>query len=203
MTKRGRPASFDRDEALQQAMQVFWEYGYEGASMTQLREAMGGLCAPSLYAAFGSKEALFREAVARYRSEESPLWLDSLQQPTARAAIETMLRNAAICYSTPGKPRGCLIDLGGRRGTADSESVQAYLRECRLDSAERIRQRLLRGMAEGDLPATAPVEALTTFYATVLQGLSVQACDGATREAMLAVVDCAMGAWQGMVPADT
>ena len=201
MNKRGRPTSFDRDDALHKAMKVFWEYGYEGASMAQLREAMGGLCAPSIYAAFGSKEALFREAVARYQSEESPLWLDALQQVTARDAIETMLRSAAICYSTPGKPRGCLIDLGTMNTAADSRGVQEYLRDCRRDSADRIRQRLLQGQVEGDVPAQADIEALTVFYTTVLQGLSVQASDGASREAMLTVVSCAMGAWQGMVPA--
>ncbi|GAB3245371.1 TetR/AcrR family transcriptional regulator [Chitinimonas naiadis] len=201
MNKRGRPTSFDRDDALRKAMKVFWEYGYEGASMNQLKEAMGGLCAPSIYAAFGSKEALFREAVARYQAEESPLWLDALQQATARGAIETMLRSAAICYSTPGKPRGCLIDLDIRSTTTDSHGVQAYLRECRRNSADRLRQRLLQGQADGDVPQQADIEALTAFYTTVLQGLSVQASDGASREAMLTVVACAMGAWQGMVPA--
>jgi AcrR family transcriptional regulator len=193
MGKRGPPPSFDRAEALRQAMNVFWEHGYEGATISQLKEAMGGLCAPSIYAAFGSKEALFREAVELYRADSQRIW--GGEQPTARGAIETLLRNAVIRYSTPGQPRGCMVDLGTTLSSPSNRGIQDYLRSCRHEAAGRIRARLQRGIAEGDLDARTDVEALTAFYTTVLQGLSTQASDGATRQTMMAAVDCAMAAW--------
>ncbi|ADO68652.1 TetR/AcrR family transcriptional regulator [Stigmatella aurantiaca] len=193
MGKRGPAPSFDRGEALRSAMNVFWEFGYEGATISHLKEAMGGLCAPSLYAAFGSKEALFREAVELYRTDSLRFWGD--EQPTARGSIETLLRNAAIRYSTPGQPRGCMVDLGTMLSSPSSRSIQHYLRTCRHEATEKIRARLQRGIAEGDLDPRTNVEALTAFYTTVLQGLSTQANDGASRETMMAAVDCALAAW--------
>ncbi|PTL82812.1 TetR/AcrR family transcriptional regulator [Vitiosangium sp. GDMCC 1.1324] len=195
MAKRGRPASFDREEALRRAMEVFWEVGYESATMSQLKAAMGGLCSPSVYAAFHSKEALFREAVELYRTEARHLGRDALNAPTARGAIENMLRSAVISYSSQGKPRGCLVNLGVMNCSPESRGVQDFLRACRQEAVEVIRARLRRAVEEGELAPEVEVEALAVFYTTVLQGLSTQAHDGASREVLMAIVDCAMSAW--------
>ncbi|MFC4157880.1 TetR/AcrR family transcriptional regulator [Chitinimonas lacunae] len=197
MGKRGPRPCFDRDEALQRALEVFQNFGYEGATMARLKEAMGGLCAPSVYAAFGSKEAMFREAVERYRREKQPLWGEG--QPTAREAIATLLRNAAMLFSSPDGPRGCLVHLSNAYSSPGSEAVQEYLRSCRQEDKERILQRIQRGVIEGDLDPQTDICALASFVLTVLQGLSLQAVDGASQRCMLSTVDCAMAAWDALV----
>lgn len=111
MTGRGRPRGFDRDRALEQALRVFWEHGYQGASMTALTSAMG-IKSPSLYAAYGSKEELFREALALYAATEGSYTRRALdEQPTARASVEAALRDNAAAYTDPATPRGCLVIL--------------------------------------------------------------------------------------------
>ncbi|XXX66056.1 TetR/AcrR family transcriptional regulator [Sorangium sp. So ce128] len=196
MVGRGRPRSFDRDAALRRAMEVFWERGYEGTSLSDLTAAMG-INSPSLYAAFGCKEALFREAVALYSEVEGAATNRAMSdEPTARRAVEAMLRGNVEGYATPGKPSGCMIVLAATLGTPENERVRAYLAGCRRAALDALRSRLDRGVAEGDVPAGTDTAALAAFYTTVLQGLSLQARDGASREALQAIVDCAMAAWE-------
>ncbi|NMO14160.1 TetR/AcrR family transcriptional regulator [Pyxidicoccus fallax] len=203
MATRGRPRHFDRDAALREAMQVFWEKGYEGASLSDLTSAMG-IKAPSLYAAFGCKEALFREAVELYTSLEGGATNRALRDvPTAREAIEAMLRDNVREYANPGKPSGCMIVLAAVSGTTENEGVRQFLAEQRKAAIADIQQRLERGIAEGELPRGTDTEAMAGFYATVLHGLSIQARDGATLEAMTAIVDCAMAAWDSLVKRGT
>lgn len=201
MTGRGRPRSFDREEALQRAMELFWKVGYEGATLTDLQAAMGGIAAPSFYAAFGSKEAVFREAVALYHQTVGTTVLGALTEaPTARASIEAMLRAAVEALCRPGKPRGCLLVLGAVNCAREHRDVQDHLRDLRLLRQKYIRRRLARGVAEGDLPRGRDLAALASFYATVLDGLALQARDGASLKALRATVRCAMAAWDGLGP---
>ncbi|WP_437306380.1 TetR/AcrR family transcriptional regulator [Sorangium sp. So ce388] len=198
MAGRGRPRSFDRAAALRRAMEVFWERGYEGTSLSDLTTAMG-INSPSLYAAFGCKEALFREAVSLYNEVEGAAVARAMrEEPTARRAVEAMLRGNAEAYVSPGKPSGCMIVLAATLGTQESEAVRSHLAEVRRGALVELQRRLDRGVAEGDLPAGTDTAALAAFYTTVLQGLSIQARDGASREALLAVVDCAMAAWDAL-----
>ena len=195
MAERGRPRAFDREEALRRAMTVFWARGYEGASVGDLTEAMG-INKPSLYAAFGCKEDLFREAIALYDAVESePIRCALDEELTARAAVEAVLRHNAQAYPNPDKPRGCMIVLSSLLGTPESEEVRRFLTETRKAGEDALRQRVERGIAEGDVPAGADARKIAAFYTTVIQGLSVQARDGASTEALNAIVDCAMAAW--------
>ncbi|MCP9624306.1 TetR/AcrR family transcriptional regulator [Nocardia otitidiscaviarum] len=195
MAERGRPRAFDRDIALRRAMEVFWEHGYEGASMTDLTTAMG-INSPSLYAAFGGKEALFREAVALYGRTEGGLTERALrEEPTARAAIEAMLRDNARSYTTPGSPRGCMVVLAGSTYTTRNTAVRDFLIDMRRCTTEDIRRRLERGVADGDLPPDTDIDALAAFYATVLYGLSIQARDGVDDRELQRSIDTAMAAW--------
>ncbi|XXX56001.1 TetR/AcrR family transcriptional regulator [Sorangium sp. So ce124] len=196
MVGRGRPRSFDRSAALRRAMEVFWERGYEGTSLSDLTAAMG-INSPSLYAAFGCKEALFREAVALYTEVEGATTNRALRdEPTARGAVEAMLRGNVEGYVTPGKPSGCMVVLAATLGTPENERVRSYLAGCRRAALDALRRRLDRGVVEGDVPAGTDTAALAAFYTAVLQGLSLQARDGASREALQAIVDCAMAAWE-------
>jgi AcrR family transcriptional regulator len=193
-SRRGRPRGFDREAALRRAMEVFWERGYEGTSIGELTRSMG-INAPSLYAAFGSKERLFREAVAHYDSHDGSISERALrEQPTARAAIEAMLRENADLYADPATPTGCMVVLGATTWTPHNEDVRSYLAGLRRKIFELIRERLEHAVEAGELATGTDVSALADFYNTVLEGLSIQARDGASREAMHAIVDCAMAA---------
>jgi AcrR family transcriptional regulator len=174
---------------------VFWELGFEGASMAALTGAMG-INAPSLYACFGSKEALFQEAVTRYQDEENVRVRALLEQaPTARAAIEAMLRGQATAFVQPNMPRGCMVVLSDTNAGPEHASVRTLLQKRRNESRAKIEARIQRGIADGDVPAGADTKAAATFYMAILQGLSLQARDGASRAAMQRIVDGAMGAW--------
>jgi AcrR family transcriptional regulator len=195
--RRGRPRAFDREAALRRAMEVFWERGYEGTSISELTRAMG-INSPSLYAAFGSKEELFREAVALYDTvDEGSATERALREaPTARGAVEAMLRANADIYADPGNPSGCMVVLGSTTWTPRNEDVRSYLAGLRHKTFELIRARLERGVEAGELPPGTDVEALAAYYNTVLEGLSIQARDGASRETMHAIIDCAMATWE-------
>jgi AcrR family transcriptional regulator len=174
---------------------VFWERGYEGTSISELTAAMG-INAPSLYAAFGSKEELFCEAVKLYDTLEGSVTERALREAaTARAAVEAMLRDNADVYTDPEKPSGCLIVLGATTWTPHNESVRDYLAGLRRQTLEAIRDRLKRGIADGDFPPHTDVDALAAYYNTVLEGLSIQARDGTSRRTMHAIIDVALAGW--------
>lgn len=201
MATRGRPRSFDRDAALRSAMKTFWKSGYEGASMADLTGAMG-INSPSLYAAFGSKEGLFREAAALYLATEDAKSKAILEgEQTARAAIHAMLRNSVANLARPGFPHGCMLILGDSNATPENDGVRQYLCQRRRDIQAGLETRLKRGIAAGDVPAGTDIKAMAAFYMTVLQGLSLRARDGAAREAMAGVVESAMAAWDSLLKA--
>lgn len=196
--RRGRPRSFDRAEALRRAMMAFWTNGYDGTSMSDLVAAMG-INSPSIYAAFGSKETLFYEAVTLYRATDGTrIWSATMAAPSARAAIETMLRASAEEFTEPDKPKGCLIVLGAIHADDTNESVCHKLREYRAESMATLAMLLRRGIASGELKSTTDCWGVATFYITIQQGMSIQARDGASRPALLAVTECAMAAWSAL-----
>lgn len=199
MARRGRPRAFDRDAALQSAMELFWAVGYEAATLEDLQAAMGGIAPPSFYAAFGSKERLFREVVELYRATVGRGPAEALEgHSTAREAIEAMLAEAARSFCTPGKPRGCLLVSGAMSCSRGSQGVHDQLLELRRLAPEAIRRRLERGIEDGDLPQDLDLEPIASFYATVLYGLAVRARDGATDESLMAAVRGAMAAWDAL-----
>jgi AcrR family transcriptional regulator len=200
MARRGRPRSFDREDALRRAMEVFWALGYEGATLTGLQEAMGGITAPSFYAAFGSKEDLFREAVELYsKTLGVPMVKALAEEPTARASLEALLQAAVEAFCRPGKPRGCLLVLGAINSMPANKSVRDHLRGLRARRQKVIQERLQRGVAEGELPSSLDLGALASFYTTVVDGLAIQARDGASRKTLTFAVRCAMAAWDTVV----
>ncbi|SSW70018.1 TetR/AcrR family transcriptional regulator [Achromobacter agilis] len=176
-------------------MRTFWAQGYEGTSIQDLVDAMG-VNKPSLYATFGCKEEIFREAVDLYDRVEGRATSQSLGvASTAREAVETMLRSNARAYVVDEGPRGCMIVLSSLLGAPENESVRAFLADNRSDGETTLRNRLAQGIAEGDLPAFADVDQLAAFYTTVLEGLSIQARDGASAAKLNMIIDAAMLAW--------
>jgi AcrR family transcriptional regulator len=196
---RGRPRAFDRTEALRQAMTVFWERGYEGASISDLSAAMG-ISSPSLYAAFGCKEQLLREAVALYNEIEGADIAAALRRlPTAREAIAEVLRRNAVAYTDPGKPTGCMIVLTATTYTEGNRAVHDHLADWRMSLERDFRERLERGIADGDVPAGADAATIAAFYNTVNHGMAIQARDGTDRPTLSAVAEAAIAAWDGLV----
>jgi AcrR family transcriptional regulator len=197
MAKRGRPLSFDRDKALESALELFWAKGYEGATLEELLAAMGGLSPPSFYNAFGSKEKLFREAADLYvRTVGEPSARTIQHGDTARESIELMLRATVASVSKPGKPHGCFMVLGATNCSAAGEGAQEYLRNIRKRGPRMIKQRLDQAVAEGELAPGLDTAAIAAFYAAVVHGVGVQAGDGVGRAALMAAVDGAMAAWE-------
>jgi TetR/AcrR family transcriptional regulator, copper-responsive repressor len=192
---RGRPLSFDRDAALERAMHVFWERGYEAASIADLTAAMG-ITPPSLYTAYGDKEKLFLEAIERYGKGPGSYVQRALdEEPTARRAIQRILEEAAEELTEACHPLGCMMVMATTNCSVAAEHIQTALVNRRALGVAMMQARIQRGLDEGELPAATDANALANFYATVYQGMSMQAKDGATRESLLASVEMAMRSW--------
>jgi AcrR family transcriptional regulator len=190
----GRPRAFDADQALESAMRVFWRKGYQGASLSDLTEAMG-INRPSLYAAFGNKEALFRKVLDRYGRGPASHVCDALEAPTAREVAGRILYGTVDLLSDPSHPPGCLsvnaILVGGKQ----TEAVCQEMAVRRCAAVDALKKRFARAKKEADLPPTADPAALALFVSTVTQGMSVHAAGGASRSALRRVADLAMEAW--------
>jgi AcrR family transcriptional regulator len=192
---RGRPLSFDRDAALETAMHVFWERGYEAASISDLTSAMG-ITPPSLYTAFGDKEQLFLEAIERYALGYGSISARALkEEPSARGAIERWLLEAAAELTQPCHPKGCMVVMAATNCSAAAERVQGVLARRRAEAIANVTKRVQGAVDDGELPPETDAADLANFYATVYQGMSMQAKDGASQEALIATVKAAMRAW--------
>ncbi len=189
----GRPREFDAEMALDQAMEVFWRHGYEGATIAQLTEAMG-INPPSLYACFGNKEGLLKAALDRYTKLRN-IWMEEVvAAPTARAVAERMLIGIADKQTDPANPPGCLLVQGGIACGSGSENVPFELAARRAQNEDQLRDRFIRAKAEGDLKPTSDPAALARYVSAVSVGMGVMASSGADREALRQVADVAVQA---------
>jgi AcrR family transcriptional regulator len=187
---RGRPRSFDREAALGRAIEVFWAKGYEATSISDLTAAMG-INPPSLYAAFGDKERLFLEAVERYEALQG----DSCpycEEPTARGAFEKLLTYMAEELTSSTHPRGCMLMMATATSNTASAEMRAALTKRRAEARASMRERIEQGIRDGDVPRGTDAVALSDFYVTIVNGMSMQARDGATRKSLLATAERAM-----------
>lgn len=193
---KGRPREFCLDEALAAALQVFWSKGYEGASMSDLTEAMG-ITRPSLYAAFGNKESLFRKALDLYEREKLAFMGDALEAPTSRAVAEKLLRGVLDMQTSECEPRGCLRVISSVACGAEAESIREEVIARRASSHRALLSRLERAKADGDLPDGVDAEGLANYLSAILQGMSVQASAGANRAQLESLVDTSLMMWPG------
>jgi AcrR family transcriptional regulator len=194
----GRPREFDKSKAIDSAMLLFWRKGFEGTSISDLTETLG-ITRPSLYAAFGNKEQLFRTVLDRYDEGTAEFLTGSLDLPTAHEVAEGLLRGAANFHSNPENPPGCLMVHGALVGSDESDPLRRETRHRRARLRDAIRERLERALAEGDLPERADdPETLARYIVAVMRGMAVEAASGAKGRELHQVVDMAMRAW----PAD-
>jgi AcrR family transcriptional regulator len=177
----GRPREFDTNKALDEAMEVFWRHGYEGATIAELTDAMG-INPPSLYAAFGSKEGLLKAALDRYAEKRAAFMGEVLVAPTAREAAAMMLLRIADSHTDPANPPGCLLVAGGLACGAGAENVPFELASRRAQLEDQLRDRFVRAKNEGDLAVDSDPQALARFLSVVIAGMGVLASSGSTRE---------------------
>lgn len=191
-TQLGRPREFCVDEALAAALKVFWRKGYDGASLTELTEAMG-VTRPSLYCAFGNKESLFRKALDLYEREKLAFIDEALSQPTAFKVAQWLLYSGCDLHTADPDTPGCMsVNSVLSCGGPASEAVKQEILNRRFDFVARFQARFERAKVDGDLDPDCDVAALTLYIMTLSQGVALQAGAGATRESLRSVVDLAL-----------
>jgi len=195
-TARGRPRTFDRDTALAAATRLFWERGYEATSLNELTEAMG-IRPGSLYAAFGDKKALFKEAVHAYARSPVGAFIGVAlrEEPRAHHAFARILREAATIYPDPSHPAGCLTISAATNVTVQDAEIAAFLRDLRNANLVVFQDRLRAAQQDGELPPNADPRTLAGYFAVVIQGMSQRARDGADAAELAQIADLALAAW--------
>ncbi|HEY8277501.1 MAG TPA: TetR/AcrR family transcriptional regulator [Methyloceanibacter sp.] len=191
---RGRPRAFCMDKALDAALDLFWRKGYEGTSIADLTEAMG-INPPSLYAAFGGKEALFLRALDRYEAQHADSWRQALDAPTSYEMVKTLFESTAHSLGDKQNPKGCLLVQAALAGGDECDPVRLELAKRRNASVALIRERLARAKREGDLPKDADPASLARYVTTVIHGMAVQAVSGVSRAELNRVAATALKAW--------
>ena len=190
----GRPRGFDADEALERAMRVFWEQGYEGASLTDLTNAMG-ITRTSMYAAFGNKEDLFRKALERYTEGPASYGARALQEPTARQVATAFLNGSVRATTRPGCPTGCLGVQGSLAAGGPGRNARDDLIVWRNEHTSLLRDRFKQAVEEGDLPPGTDPGLLARYLMTVANGIAVQAASGTKSDDLQQVADMALRNW--------
>ena len=191
---KGRPREFDIEKALDIALLMFWKRGYEGTSLAALTESMG-INVPSLYAAFGNKEELFKKVLDRYLEKPASYVPKALTASTARDAAENLLSGAIDMVTNRSHPDGCLLVQGALASGPMTENVSAELTRRRVMAEAAVRRRFERAIAEGDLPKSVDAAKLARYMITVIWGLSVQASGGATKAQLKEVAEVALESW--------
>src|SRR6202453_4705030 len=178
--KTGRPISFDKDAALEAAMLLFWERGFEGTCMTSLTQAMS-LNPSSIYAAFGDKHALFQLAVKRYMEIRAQYAVKALEEPTLEKFIHALFNNTVAFLTTPGHPPTCMTLAGAVGCSLDATQARDLMTEIRKQNQVALRERLLRARNSGEFPKKIDVDDYTRYLSTIIAGLSIQAANGSTK----------------------
>jgi len=200
LRKRGRPRTLDREVGLEVAARLFWERGYEGTSIADLTQAMG-ITPPSLYAAFGSKEELYQQALDHNIAREMKCRVEAMQgEMPAYDALAFYLHDVAEGNTDPSKPRGCIISTAVLQHAEENDSVARAVAARREESIQFMKARFDRAVGEKELPSGTDTDSLARFYAAVVQGMSAQACDGACTVRLKRLADIALSAWPGDLP---
>jgi AcrR family transcriptional regulator len=192
--RTGRPRKFDIEQALDQALQVFWRNGFEAASIADLTEAMG-INPPSLYSAFGNKEGLFRRALDRYAAQRTNFWNEALEAATARGMVEHLLHETANFLTEECHPPGCLFVRGAMLCSEAADAIHRELISRRAAGEIALRSRLECAKKDGEMPPDLDPADYARYIMTILEGMSVRAAGGASRPELHKVADVALRAW--------
>ncbi|RCK35881.1 hypothetical protein TH9_04250 [Thalassospira xiamenensis] len=199
MAPRGRPRAFDRDDALNKALALFWERGYDNTSMADLSAAMA-LSPPSIYAAFGGKEMLFDEVITHYATHYgASIWGNLDRFKLAQEATQHVLIASANAFTRDDTPHGCLVVLAAPQAESNHATVNQTLRGHRRKVTEILKNLYEAGLDRGDIPRGTNIDKMANYYATVQHGMSIQARDGATRDELIAVAEAAMATWPSLI----
>jgi AcrR family transcriptional regulator len=190
----GRPREFDLDEALDQALGVFWRNGYEGSSIAELTQAMG-ISPPSLYAAFGNKERLFRKAIDRYVALHAGFWDEARKASTGRGMVQHLLRETVDFLTAECNPRGCLLVRSAVGCSEASEEIRQEVTARRSQGEAWLRERLEQAKADGEVPQDFDPADYARYIMTVLEGMSLRAAAGATRGELEKVAEMTLRSW--------
>ncbi len=194
-SKRGRPRQFDREQALHKALNLFWSHGYEGTSIAELVEALG-IAPPSLYAAFGSKEQLFLEALGLYLQGPGNFVARALaEEPSGQGFARRVLLDAAREFASGSHPPGCMIATGLVASASAHQQLAQELATLRARTREVLALRFDQAQALGELPPSSQPVAMARFYSAVIQGMAVQARDGANESALTEIAEQALSLW--------
>jgi AcrR family transcriptional regulator len=189
--KTGRPISFDKGAALEAAMLLFWERGYEGTSMADLTQAMG-LNPSSIYAAFGDKHALFQLAVKRYVEMRAQYAGKALEEPTLEKVVRALFDNTVAFLTAPGHPPTCMTLAGAAGCSLEATPARDLMTEIRKQNQVAIRERLLKARKSGELPKEINVDDYTRLLSTIIAGLSIQAANGSTKAELKRTAEMAL-----------
>jgi len=190
-TKMGRPRGFDEKVALDAAMKLFWERGYEGTSMAELSKAMD-LTPPSIYAAFGDKKSLFRLAAKRYAAGPAQYQAKALLEPTLREVIFALFRNTVEFLTEPGHPAGCMTLTGAMACSVEADSAKELMTEIRKQNEAALKARLQQARKSGEMAADLNVDDYSRYLSTLLGGLAIQAANGTSKAAMKRTANMAL-----------
>lgn len=193
-TPKGRPRAFDAEVALERALELFWRHGYEGTSLSDLTAAMG-INRPSLYAAFGNKEQLFRLALDRYLNGPAACIGEALKEPTARQVAERMLRGVVEQMSDPQRPKGCMVVQAALSSGSEAATIREALAAHRNEARAALRRRFEKAITAGDLPAGTDAGGLAGYLMAVIHGLAVQSASGLSPRELKAIAEVALQHW--------
>lgn len=194
--KRGRPATFDRAAALDTATRLFWQHGYDGTSISMLTEVLG-VTPPTLYAAFGSKEQLYCKVLESYRDMTQRNQEELASTQSTYETVRALLRGSAMGFTASDNGRGCMLMVGAIQHGPDGDGAAQLTKAARVEVTSQFVALLAAGKANGELPPSTDVRLLAQFYVSFVQGMAVQAIDGASREELEALVDIALTVWPG------
>jgi len=192
----GRPRGFDREAALHDVMLLFWKQGFDGTSYADLTEATG-MSKPTLYATFGDKIELFRQAMVYYGEQATNAYEEALNQPTARESVEACLRLARGLNFKTGEPKVCFLVQGALTGSADTQVLRDELTALQREATKKLQKRLVQGQRKGEFPASVNTAVMAEYFTSVVTGLSVQAANGAAAKDLNQVIAMAMASWPG------
>ncbi|WP_393950427.1 TetR/AcrR family transcriptional regulator [Kluyvera intermedia] len=197
---RGRPKVFDREAALDKAMTLFWQYGYEATSLSDLVEATGAK-APTLYAEFANKEGLFRAVLDRYISHfasknEACLFCE---EQTVTEALRNYFTAVATCFTSKDTPAGCFMINTSAALAASSKEIAKTIKSRHAVQEQTLCQFLQLRQARGEIPAEKNVKELALFLGCILQGMSISAREGASFETLMQIIETTLRLWPQMI----